>query len=315
MRRFYLDKTSGIASDFSRNERDVFETKTPLRRKLRNFLLLPVLGTISYFLLMYPPIASTKIILRNIAPQQKNELVLIEPSDSIGFANAQSNNAYTWNGSTLVNLKDGSIKETLAETVKQVKKNGTLDSLVIQSHGAPNMLATKGDQFISTFYILDGIYKEQQKLGKQIAKRIVFFACDTFSEESPNDMARYAHMAKKLQTTIVGSASIISCKGSFYAGELYNINPDGRVEKDQLSAMSPLMKLHMLNNEGCSSQWKENYVGRDFKEGQKLHEASFEAEREKHDAACKAAYAELVKKLKDPGGKKVASLKTLPQTP
>jgi hypothetical protein len=144
-------------------------------------------------------------------------------------------------GGTIVSTPGHDFQRNLLQAIRdQVEKSGTLEMLVISSHGTTLTLdaglptITNTTQFVNVQKIFDELKNLQQELGVKIADRIVLHACSVFTDMKPEEVAYFRGTAKDLGTQIAGATSRWY-GGSLQYATVIHFDPDGTVGKDALT--------------------------------------------------------------------------------
>jgi len=162
------------------------------------------------------------------------------------------------------------IKNKLRE---HCKKYGTVNEIIITSHGSPGHMSSKEDYYkINPPGILFAIRDIEEELGIKVTNRIVYAGCSTFSNLQDNTIDFYRDFAQKHHMEIVGLTSketVIAALGStFRAGRYVQFTPNGNVTWDKLD--TPNNPFALLGND---KSWTDYFVGHTQEEGEALRNA------------------------------------------
>jgi hypothetical protein len=133
------------------------------------------------------------------------------------------------------------IENILKEIAPQLKQNGPLDQLIISGEGGPENMSGTVDGYTNALNIawfLMRLEKIQESLGVQIAKKIVFAGCDTFSlgnDDKEGMFLSFLHrQAQRLNTDISGAISLKMTSPIMYdtAAEYVTFTHDGKIIRD-----------------------------------------------------------------------------------
>jgi len=163
--------------------------------------------------------------------------------------------------------------------IDHVREHGTLNELALHAEGGSRILFTGKTERIEIDSFLNRLISEQRQLKMQITKRVVFLACNIFTNLSPEQVGSYRQKAMELDSDIVGTTS--EYIGSFgQKGRLVQFTHDGAVIKDHYDQpRSLVVKLCELQSiaDGYSSSWFSCHAERTQAEGAKLQEQEFAA--------------------------------------
>jgi hypothetical protein len=154
-------------------------------------------------------------------------------------------------------------EEIIDATRNHVETKGTLDELVIDTHGRKNAFVIKGaESKTDVEAFLHHLLSEQRRLHIQITKRIIFVSCNMFANLSHERVKAYQNMAYQLNTEIVGSTTLY-VGGPFYAGRMTRFRPDGKIDRDiydrPFNYMSRMVQI-LSWLDGYSSSWMKDFV-------------------------------------------------------
>ena len=173
------------------------------------------------------------------AEKPGNELILT--THGVNYGVPQNDNA------TVVFMgSEDFLGNALAQVRAYVETHGTLKNLTIVGHGDTLEIASEKKanelKIIGIPDFLEGLKIIQSDLGKKVAERIVFDACDTMTHPSPAAVEYMRDSAKDLGAQIVGATTEVHYvdngpgKAQPKAGLIVQFSPDRTVHRDKLSA-------------------------------------------------------------------------------
>ena len=164
---------------------------------------------------------------------------------------------------SLLHGEDYGDLDTIASAVQNhAKKYGTLDEVVILSHGGPYTLhpylfkqTDVGN--IADFFELIGA-KQKENSNLVLSHRYVFLTCNAFSDLVPYEIENIMQTASKLGSEIVGSTSMLSACLTRISGNFIKFSPDETVCRDALTShydIGAWLNQRESSRWGFSAEW------------------------------------------------------------
>jgi hypothetical protein len=128
------------------------------------------------------------------------------------------------------------LRTILNKVEARVQQQGTLSELIIQSHGSPGRIYLKSDQNVGIGEVLQQFTDLQNRLGKPIARRIVFGGCDIAAIDPQRPATQHTisllqHYASALKSDITTSTTQTN---GFLSGNFITVAKDGSVHPSSL---------------------------------------------------------------------------------
>lgn len=170
-------------------------------------------------------------------------------------------------------------KQVLASIMQivreQVKEHGMFDEIRFSGEGNPRSVFHGKDAIpLNIGDLLNGLRDVQKSLGVQLADKISFLACNTFTILSAQDVAFLRNKSKELGAEIIGTTDYISKTAipgienikviSFFNGEVGQYTPNTASIGTEL-----LLKARAVFSDDAkySSHWLECHKGKTQTEG------------------------------------------------
>jgi hypothetical protein len=180
------------------------------------------------------------VVISLLIDNEATKEQIIAPSDS--------DNPFLYDLNTMTNGDNPkeAYKLIFDKLKEHVKKYGTLDELVIKGHGHTESLSSGGDNeknTISTKQFLYSLAAVEKEMGVKLCNRIVFSACETFSELKPEQVDFYRNFAQENNLEIVGTTSLETIIGNTNHTRFVQFAPNGKVIRDKLDCRYSLFAL------------------------------------------------------------------------
>ncbi|MDD2326099.1 MAG: hypothetical protein PHW63_08905 [Alphaproteobacteria bacterium] len=225
----------------------------------------------------------------HIHPTHKKELVIIASSITETSGRKDEDKGYKFlypEAHVISGEKLDSVTKVVDELCQEVQKRGTLDTVILSSHGGSNGVELKKGDWTKINGLMFAIAAAQARMGTKLSKEYMFDTCNTFTNLTTKDTEFYSNTSKFLDADIVGGINSFTRVNIVYPSLTYNktpaftmgkfpvmfrdvrycrFSPDGSITEDPRSS-TPLVRRISPNPDDKDSSWFDRAVAVQAKE-------------------------------------------------